>query len=96
MIEGKTYKELQEELDEIRFQLQEANELIHAIRTGQVDALVINEGEGHQLYTLKSADHTYRVFIDEAWRNVEGLAEWKRLPQKELLRLIEEVYFTPK
>jgi hypothetical protein len=39
---------------------------------------------------------TYRVFIDEAWRNVEGLAEWKRLPQKELLRLIEEVYFTPK
>jgi two-component system phosphate regulon sensor histidine kinase PhoR len=64
MIEGKTYKELQEELDEIRFQLQEANELIHAIRTGQVDALVINEGEGHQLYTLKSADHTYRVFIE--------------------------------
>ena len=34
---------------------------------------------------------TYRVFIDEAWRNVEGLAEWKRIPQKELLRLIEEV-----
>jgi hypothetical protein len=39
---------------------------------------------------------TYRVYIDEAWRNVEGSAEWKSLPQKELIRLIEEAYFTPK
>lgn len=39
---------------------------------------------------------TFRVFIDDAWRNVEGLAEWKTLPQKELIRRIEEAYFTPK
>ncbi|RYF97273.1 MAG: PAS domain-containing sensor histidine kinase [Chitinophagaceae bacterium] len=59
------YKELQSELDELRRQLSEANETIEAIRTGQVDALVVEGSEGHQLYTLKSADHTYRVFIEK-------------------------------
>jgi hypothetical protein len=38
---------------------------------------------------------TYRVFLDDAWRNVEGKAAWKNLPQSELIRLLEEVYFTP-
>jgi hypothetical protein len=39
---------------------------------------------------------TYRVYLDDAWRNVEGKAGWKKLPQQELIRLLEEVYFTPK
>jgi hypothetical protein len=39
---------------------------------------------------------TYRVYLDDAWRNVEGKASWKKLPQQELLRLLEEMYFTPK
>jgi hypothetical protein len=43
-----------------------------------------------------SGQVTYRVFIDGAWRNVEGSAEWKKLPEKELTRKIEEAYFTPK
>ena len=53
---------LQSELEELRTQLQEANETIHAIRTGQIDALMVTTETGPQLYTLKSADHTYRVF----------------------------------
>ncbi len=53
------------ELEELRFQLAEANETIEAIRTGQIDALVVQGEGGHQLYTLKSADHTYRVFIEK-------------------------------
>jgi hypothetical protein len=39
---------------------------------------------------------TYRVYLDDAWRNVEGKAEWKKLSQQELIRRLEEVYFTPK
>lgn len=39
---------------------------------------------------------TYRVYLDNAWRNVEGSASWKNLPQKELIKKIEEAYFTPK
>src|SRR5258705_7790444 len=61
----KTFEELLEELKELRFQLHEANETIQAIRTGQVDALMVETEGGPQLYTLKSADHTYRVFIEK-------------------------------
>lgn len=53
------------ELEELRFQLNEANDTIEAIRTGQVDALVVQGKEGHQVYSLKSADQTYRVFIEK-------------------------------
>ena len=52
-------------MEELRFQLNEANETIEAIRTGQIDALVVQGQNGHQLYTLKSADQTYRVFIEK-------------------------------
>src|SRR6476646_7482053 len=57
--------QLLKEVEELRSQLQEANETIHAIRTGQIDALVVTTETGPQLYTLKSADHTYRVFIEK-------------------------------
>ncbi len=61
----KSYEELLKEMEELRFQLQEAEDAIEAIRTGQVDALVVKTEEGHQLYSLKSADQTYRVFIEK-------------------------------
>lgn len=53
------------ENQELRWKLEEANETIDAIRNGQVDALVVKTGDNHQLYTLKSADQTYRVFIEK-------------------------------
>jgi len=65
MKETKTYEELVGEIEELSLQLQEANETIQAIRTGQVDALVVQTENGAQLYTLKTADHTYRVFIEK-------------------------------
>jgi two-component system CheB/CheR fusion protein len=58
-------KDLTPQIEELRLQLQEANETINAIRTGQIDALVVTTDDGQQLYTLKSADHTYRVFIEK-------------------------------
>ncbi|MDB5193508.1 MAG: domain S-box protein [Segetibacter sp.] len=61
----KTKEELEAELEELRLQLEEANETIEAIRTGQIDALVVQGEKGHQLYTLKGADQTYRVFIEK-------------------------------
>ena len=57
--------QLLQEIRELRYQLDEANDTIDAIRTGQVDALVVQSLEGHQLYTLKTADQTYRVFIEK-------------------------------
>lgn len=66
MSDPKTYEQLLRENAELAQRLEEATETIEAIRTGQVDALVVNDAEaGHQLYTLKTADHSYRVFIEK-------------------------------
>jgi PAS domain S-box-containing protein len=61
----RTVKELLIELEEVQRQLYEANETIDAIRTGQIDALIVQKGSEHQLYSLKTADHLYRVFIEK-------------------------------
>ena len=60
-----TYDELLSENEELRYKLEEANDTIDAIRTGQIDALIVHDGQNHQLYTLKTADQTYRVFIEK-------------------------------
>ena len=65
MLSTKTYKSLESDLENLRAQLQEANDTINAIRSGEIDALVVNNGKEHQIYTLRSADHTYRVFIEQ-------------------------------
>jgi PAS domain S-box-containing protein len=64
-METKTYEELVNEVNSLRLQLEEANDAIEAIRTGQVDALVVHGKKGHELYTLKTADQTYRLFIEK-------------------------------
>lgn len=64
MNSSKTYEQLAAENEQLRIQLEEANETIQAIRTGQIDALVVEGNQGHELYTLKTADQTYRVFIE--------------------------------
>jgi two-component system CheB/CheR fusion protein len=60
-----SYEQLLSENYELRAQLEEANDTIDAIRTGQVDALIVNNGNNHQIFTLKTADQTYRVFIEK-------------------------------
>lgn len=56
---------IQQELEETRQQLQEAQDTIEAIRSGQVDALVVHNEGNHQLFTLQSADRSYRKFIEK-------------------------------
>jgi two-component system phosphate regulon sensor histidine kinase PhoR len=60
-----TYEQLLEQTRELQFQLEEANDTIEAIRNGEVDALIVKNDDVHQLYTLKTADQTYRVFIEK-------------------------------
>ncbi|WP_276348573.1 ATP-binding protein [Daejeonella sp. JGW-45] len=65
MKSSKSYEELLAELNEVRIQLEESNDTLEAIRSGEVDALVVKNKDGHQVYSLKSADHTYRIFIEQ-------------------------------
>src|ERR1700754_308136 len=62
---SKKNEELEGELQELRHRLFEANETIEAIRLGQVDALILESPDGNQLYTLKTADQIYRIFIEK-------------------------------
>jgi len=53
------------EMKELRSRLREAEETLRAIRSGEVDALVVSGPQGDQVFTLKGADHTYRTLIEE-------------------------------
>ncbi len=53
-----------EVIESLRSRLQEAEDTLEAIRLGAVDALVVRESDKQQVFTLKSADHTYRVLIE--------------------------------
>lgn len=52
------------DFEELRWRLEEAEETLRAIRSGEVDALVVEGPDGEQIYTLEGADHSYRVLIE--------------------------------
>lgn len=51
-------------LAEVRERLAEAEETLRAIRSGEVDALVVAGENGDQVFTLEGAEHAYRVLIE--------------------------------
>jgi PAS domain S-box-containing protein len=53
------------EVEDLKRRLLEAEETLDAIRTGAVDALVVNNENGPQVFSLKTADRTYRILIEE-------------------------------
>lgn len=52
------------ELDELRQRLQEAEETLNAIRSGEVDAVVVSGPSGEKVFTLEGAEHPYRVLVE--------------------------------
>lgn len=59
-----TVKKLSKENQELRTRLQEAEEVLQAIRNGKVDALVISGPRGDRVFTLKGANYAYRVLME--------------------------------
>jgi PAS domain S-box-containing protein len=58
-------EELVAENAELRQQLDESRETLRAITSGEVDALVVNTGEGEQVFSLQGSDTVYRVAIEK-------------------------------
>jgi PAS domain S-box-containing protein len=52
------------EITDLRARLAEAEEALHAIRHGEVDAVVVAGDHGPQVYTLEGAERAYRVLIE--------------------------------
>jgi PAS domain S-box-containing protein len=51
-------------IEDLRARLAEAEETLRAIRSGEVDALVIDGEQGVQVYTLKGAEEPYRILVE--------------------------------
>jgi len=60
----KTIRELRAENAELRGRLAEAEEVLQAIGSGAVDAVVVSGPQGEQVYTLRGAEHAYRVLVE--------------------------------
>ncbi|MBI4187672.1 MAG: PAS domain S-box protein [Chloroflexi bacterium] len=64
MSDKHTKQELQAENEDLRQRLTEAEETLRAIRSGEVDALVVNTKLGEQVFTVQGADTVYRTAIE--------------------------------
>jgi len=52
------------EIAELRARVGEAEATLRAIRSGEVDAVVVAGEEGPRVFTLEGAEHAYRVLIE--------------------------------
>ncbi len=57
------YEDLLERNRELQSRLEDAEETLRALRTGEVDAVVASGPDGDRVYTLKGADEAYRVMV---------------------------------
>ena len=63
-VRAKTREELLGENENLRRRLEDAEETLRAIGSGEVDAFVVSGIEGDQVFTLKGAEHPYRVLVE--------------------------------
>ncbi len=62
---ARSKKKRPSEIEELRRRLQEAEETLRAITSGEVDALVVSAQQGEQVYTLHDADRPYRALVEQ-------------------------------
>ncbi|MFC4478712.1 sensor histidine kinase [Flavobacterium chungangensis] len=53
------------EIESLKEELYESNSIVNAIKQGDVDALVVTSNGVPELYSLETADYTYRLLIEK-------------------------------
>ena len=99
--------ELEDVLASLRIRLAEAEDTLHAIRNGGVDALVIAGENGEQIFTLNGTDYLYRVLIEDMSEGAvimtkKGIiiyanrcfADFLRVPLEKVIGSVAENWFT--
>ncbi|HZT51955.1 MAG TPA: ATP-binding protein [Stellaceae bacterium] len=66
---------LRQTIDDLTRRLAETEETLHAIREGEVDAVVVYGGFGPRVYTLTDADRPYRTIVERMQEGAVSLAE---------------------
>ncbi len=64
MKKPKTLNQLLKENENLRIKLQEAEDVLQAIREGAIDAIVVKGCEGEQVFTLTGEEQIYRVLVE--------------------------------
>jgi len=57
-------EELEAEIAALRIKVEESEETIQAIRSGAVDAFLVEGPDGGKVYALESADRPYRILVE--------------------------------
>ena len=65
---------LLETIRELETRLAESEETLRALKSGEVDAIVVSGPHGDRIYTLKGADETYRQIVEEMTEGALTLA----------------------
>jgi PAS domain S-box-containing protein len=73
-MEGETVEQLLRKNEDLRRQLEEAEDTVRAIRGGEVDALVVARGPGQEVLTLGAADRPYRLLVEAMGQGAATLA----------------------
>ncbi|PKN18987.1 MAG: hypothetical protein CVU71_09405 [Deltaproteobacteria bacterium HGW-Deltaproteobacteria-6] len=60
----KTREQLLADLQSLTCRLEESEETLRAILSGEVDGLVVKTPEGDRVFTLSGADHPYRIMVE--------------------------------
>jgi PAS domain S-box-containing protein len=55
----------EKELQELKARVAELDETLRAIRMGEVDAVLVSNPNGEQVFTLQGAEHPYRVLVEK-------------------------------
>ncbi len=63
------------EIADLKVRLFEANGIIDAIKDGSIDALVLNKNGTPNVYSLESADYTYRILIEKFGEGALSISE---------------------
>jgi len=67
-------EKLKEENEILRIRLEEAEATLEAIRTGEVDAVVVGSAGGQRVYTLEGTEQFYRVLIEKMQQGAATLS----------------------
>jgi PAS domain S-box-containing protein len=63
------------EIEKLRARLAEAEQMLEAMRSGAVDAMVVEGPDGPRVYTLKGADEPYRILVERMQEGAVTLSE---------------------
>ncbi|HUJ68688.1 MAG TPA: PAS domain S-box protein [Syntrophorhabdales bacterium] len=64
MKSNRTIRQLEAEVEALGLRIDEAGEILRAIRNYEVDALVVKGRDGDQVFTLQGAERPYRIFME--------------------------------